>query len=70
MLENHSLRCKTAIRIEFDFSRKRKRFFIAETKLQSGQIKRKMEAKFNKPLFILKSSILKFKSFQVINLIQ
>ena len=47
--ENHNLRCKTAKKI--DFSRKEKHSFIADTKLQVEQVKRKMKAKFNKPLF-------------------
>ena len=56
--ENHNLRCKTALKIAYEFCRRKKRFFIADTKLQVDQKKRKMEAKFNKPLFIQKSIFL------------
>ena len=52
MPENHNLRCKTTIKIEFELNRKKKHSSIAYTKLQNDRIKRKMEAKFNKPLFI------------------
>ena len=38
--DNHKLRCKTAIKIEFEFSRKKKHSFIADTMLQFEQIKR------------------------------
>ena len=47
--ENHNLRRKTPRRIEF--SKKEKHSFIADTKLKIGQIRRKMEAKFNKIIF-------------------
>ena len=47
--ENHNLRRKTAINIKFDFNRKKKQSFIADNKLQVDQIKRKIEANFNKP---------------------
>ena len=50
--ENHNLRRETAINIEFVFSRKKKHSFIADTKPQNDQIKRKMEATFKKPFFI------------------
>ena len=50
--ENHNVRRKTAIKIEFDFNRKKNNSFIADNKLQVDQIKRKVEAKFNKSLFI------------------
>ena len=49
--ENHNLRRKTAIDIEFDFNRKKKHSLIAGNKLQVDQIKRKMELNFNKSLF-------------------
>ena len=49
--ENHILWRKIAIKIRFQFSRKKKNFLIADTNLQVDEIKRKMEAKFNKPLF-------------------
>ena len=49
--ENHNLSRKTAIKIEFDFNRKKKHFLIADKKLQVDQIKRKIEAKFNNSLF-------------------
>ena len=45
----------TAIKIDFYFSRKKrkkKHYLIADTKLQVEQIKRKMEAKFNTPSII------------------
>ena len=50
--EKHNSRRKTAIKIEFDFKRKKKHSFIADNKLQVDHIKRKIEAKFNKSLFI------------------
>ena len=37
--ENHNLRCKTAVMGEFDFSKKRKHSFIADTMLKIDQIK-------------------------------
>ena len=49
--ENHNLRRKTAIEIEFDFNKMKKHSLIAGNKLQVVQIKRKMEANFNKSLF-------------------
>ena len=67
--ESDNLRCKIAKKIEIDLSRKEKHSLIADTKLQVDQIKRKMEAKFKKPIF--KNQIyLKVKttvSFQVKN---
>ena len=50
--EHHNLRRKTAIQTKFEFSRKKEHTLIADTKLQVDQIKRKMEANFNKPFFI------------------
>ena len=50
--ENHNLRRKTAVMIGFKFSTKRKHSFFADIDLQVDQSKWKMEAKFNKPLFI------------------
>ena len=50
--ENHSLRRKTEIKIEFGFNRKKKHSFIADNMPQVDQLKRKTEAKFNKSLFI------------------
>ena len=50
--ENHNLRSKTAKNIKFDFNTKKKRSFIAVNKLQVDEIKRKIEAKFKKSLFI------------------
>ena len=50
--ENNILRRKTAIKIEIEFSGKKKHSFIADIKLQVDQIKRTMEAKFNRPLLI------------------
>ena len=41
-----------AIKVDFDFSREKKQFFIADSKLKVDQIKRKTEAKFNIPIFI------------------
>ena len=49
--EHHNIRRKTTINTKFEFIRKKEHFLIAGTKLQSDQIKRKMEAKFNKPFF-------------------
>ena len=54
----------------FQFSRKKEHSLIADTKLKVDQIKRKMEAIFNKPFFVLKSKILKVETtigFQAIN---
>ena len=50
--ESHNVTHKTAIKIGFNFSTKRKRFFIADTNLQVDEISRKLEANSNKPLFI------------------
>ena len=50
--EHHTLRPKTAINNEFEFSRKNEHSLIFDTKLKIDQSKRKMEAKFNKPSFI------------------
>ena len=50
--EHHNLRRKFAIKSKFEFNKKNDHSLIADTKLQVDQIKRKMEAKFNKPLFI------------------
>ena len=50
--EHHNLRRKTAIKTKFEFSRKKEHSLIADTKLQNDQIKRKIEAKFNKPFII------------------
>ena len=52
--EHRNLRPKTAIKTKFEFSRKKKHSLIADTNLEGDQIKRKMEAKFNKPFFYLK----------------
>ena len=49
--EHHNLRRKTAMKTQFEFIRKKEHFLIADTKLQVDQIKRKIEAKFNKPFF-------------------
>ena len=57
--ENHILRRKTTIKIEFDFNRKRKHSSISYNRQQVGQIKKKIGAKFNKSLFILISNTLK-----------
>ena len=57
--ENDNLRYKDAIKVQFDFSREKNHSFIAETKLQVDQVKKKMEPKFNKPLFVWKSNIFK-----------
>ena len=68
--EHHNLRRKTAKKTKFEFCRKKEHSLIAYTKLQVDQLKRKMEAKFNKPFFFKKSNILKVKttiSFQAIN---
>ena len=50
--KKHNLRRKTEKKIEPDFNRKKKHSFIADNKLQVDQIKRKIEANFNKSLFI------------------
>ena len=50
--ERHNLRRKTTINTIFECCRKKEHSLIADTKLQVDQIKRKMEAKFNKPFFI------------------
>ena len=50
--ENRNLRRKTTISIELEISGKNRHSFIADNKLQVDQIKRKMEANFDKPLFI------------------
>ena len=42
---------KIAIKNKFDFNRKKKHFVIADNKLQVDQIKRTIEANFNKSLF-------------------
>ena len=49
--EHHSLRRKSALKTKFEFSRKMEHSLIAETMLQVEKIKRKMEAKFNNPIF-------------------
>ena len=51
--EHHNLRCKTAIKTKFEFSRKKEHSLIADTKLQLDQLKRKLEAKFNKKLVFI-----------------
>ena len=40
------------MKIEFDFNRKKKHSFIADNKLQVDHVKRKLEANFDKSLFI------------------
>ena len=50
--EDHNLKRKTAIKTDLEFIRKKEHTLIADTKLQVDQIKRKMEAKFNKPFLI------------------
>ena len=50
--EHHNLRRMTAKKTKFKFSRKKEHSLVADTKLQVDQIKRKMEAKFNKLFFI------------------
>ena len=50
--ENHNLSFKTAVKIELEFSRKKKNSFIGDAKLNIDQIKIKMVAKFIKSLFI------------------
>ena len=52
--ENHKLLRETSEQIIFNFSikkRKKKHSSFADTKLQVDQIKKKMVAKFNQPLF-------------------
>ena len=68
--ENHNLKRKTAIKTNFEFSKRREHSLIADTKLQVDKIKKKMEANFKKPFLFKKSNILKVKttiSFQAIN---
>ena len=60
--EHRNLRRKTAIKTNFEISRKKEHSLIADTKLQIDQIKKKMEAKFNKPFFYLKIKTLKVKT--------
>ena len=60
--EKHILRCKTAINIKFKLNRKKKHSFIDDIKLEAGQITRKVEPDFNKPLFISKSNIFKSRN--------
>ena len=50
--EHHNLRRKTAIKTQFEFSRRKQHSLIADTKLQLDQSKRKLEAKFIKPFYI------------------
>ena len=50
--KKHNLRYEIAKKIIKEFSRKKKHSFNADTKLQVYQINRKIEANFNKPLFI------------------
>ena len=45
------------MKTHFEFSKKEEHSFITDTKLQIDQIKRKMEAKFNKPFFLFKNQI-------------
>ena len=52
IIEKHNLRRTTGIKIEFDFNRRKKHSFIGDNKLQVDQIKRKLEANFNKSSFI------------------
>ena len=50
--ENYNERFRTAMKFKFEFSRKRKHPFVADTTLQVDQIKGEMEANFNKPFSI------------------
>ena len=43
--ENHNLRCKTTMTIEFEFNKKKKRSLVHDTKLQVDQIRRKVKTK-------------------------
>ena len=45
-------KCKIEKKSEFEFSRKEKNSFTADTKLQVDQIQGKMVANFNEPFFI------------------
>ena len=54
---------ETAIKTEFELSRKKEHSLIADTKLKIDQINRKMEAKFNKQILKARTTI----SFQAIN---
>ena len=50
--EHHNLKRKTAINSKLEISRMKEHSLISDAKLQVDQIKRKMEAKFNKQFFI------------------
>ena len=55
----HNLSLRTPIKIKFYFNRRKQHFFIANNKLQVDQFKSKIEANFNKSLFIEKSNTFK-----------
>ena len=59
--ENNNFRLKTATDNECLISSKKKQSFFADTKLEVEQIKKKIEEKLIKPLFIEKSIIFKKK---------
>ena len=50
--ENNNFRLENAIDNKFQISRMKKHSFSADTKLQVDQIKKKMEEKFIRPLFV------------------
>ena len=60
--EHHNFRRETAIKTNFEFSRKKEHSLIADTKLPVDKNETKMEAKFNKPFSIWKSNILKVQN--------
>ena len=62
--EKHNLSRNNAIKNEFDFIRKKKYLFIADSKLQNDQINRKSHYLFKNQIVLkVKTTI----SFQVIN---
>ena len=50
--ENNNSRLKTIIETKFEISGMKKHSFFSDTKLKVGQIKKKIDEKFIKPLFI------------------
>ena len=67
--ENHNLRRKNAKKIEFDFNRKKKHFFIAHNKLQVDQIKKKQRQSSKGHYLFKKQKLLKVKTIVGFHLI-
>ena len=65
--ENNTFRFKTATEKKCQIGRKKTHSFFAETKLEVEQIKKKIEEKLIKPLFIEKSIIFLKKKETTIN---